>query len=118
VQVASVQALVRRPNALSQVDLVFVDEAHHVTTGNLYAKLLGWWPNAKVIGLTATPWRLDGAGLADVFDGHVLACTPRQLRDEGYLVPVGGWEYAPVNTRKRPGDRRRLTPRWTSRPPR
>lgn len=99
VQVASVQALAKRPNAFNQVDLVFVDEAHHVTTENLYAKLLGWWPNAKVIGLTATPWRLDGAGLADVFDGFVLACTPRQLRDDGYLVPVGGWEYAPISTR-------------------
>jgi DNA repair protein RadD len=99
VQVASVQTLIRRPGELGQVDLIFVDEAHHLVEGNTYDKLLEWWPGARVVGLTATPWRLDGAGLADVFDSHVLVRTPRQLRDEGYLVPVTGWEYAPVNTR-------------------
>lgn len=107
VQVASVQTLIRRPGQLARVDLVFVDEAHHFTMKNTYAQLLGWWPNAKVVGLTATPWRLDGHGLADVFDAHVLARTPRELRDEGFLVPVGGWEYEGIDTssaRVRNGD--------------
>lgn len=99
VQVASVQSLINRPTDVGRVDLVFVDEAHHVTTGNLYARLLEFHPNARVVGLTATPWRLDGAGLADVFDSHVIARTPRELRDEGYLVRVTGWEYAPISTR-------------------
>lgn len=98
VQVASVQTLIRRAGQLSHVDLIFVDEAHHVTASNTYAKLLAWYPNAVVVGLTATPWRLDGRGLGDVFDGHVLARTPRQLRDEGHLVPVGGWEYEAIDT--------------------
>jgi DNA repair protein RadD len=97
-QVASVQTLIRRPGQLSQVDLVFIDEAHHLTASNTYAKLLSWWPEAKVVGLTATPWRLDGKGLGDVFASHVVAATPRQLRDEGFLVPVGGWEYEAIDT--------------------
>ena len=99
VQVASVQTLIRRPGRLSHVDLVFIDEAHHVTEENTYNKLLGWYPNAKTIGLTATPWRMDGKGLADIFDGHVMATTPRELRDMGYLVTVGGWEYDALNTK-------------------
>lgn len=98
VQVASVQTLVNHPGLLGDVDLVFLDEAHHVTTSNQYAKLLSWWANARVVGLTATPWRLDGQGLADVFDAFTVARTPRELRDEGYLVPVGGWEYSPIDT--------------------
>jgi DNA repair protein RadD len=99
VQVASVQTLVRKPGLLEQVDIIVVDEAHHLLQANTYGKILGWYPKAIVLGFTATPWRLDGAGLADSFDSHVLVRSPRQLRDEGYLVPVTGWEYAPVNTR-------------------
>ncbi len=98
VQVGSVQTLARRADVLGRVDLLFLDEGHHATTANEYSRLLARWPNAKVVGLTATPWRLDGAGLADVFDAHVVATTPRQLREDGFLVPVGGWEYEAIDT--------------------
>ena len=97
VQVASVQTLVRRPESCTRVDLVFVDEAHHRTAGT-YEKILSWYPQARVIGLTATPWRTDGKGLGDAFEASVVACTPRQLRDDGFLVPVGGWIYEGVDT--------------------
>lgn len=97
VQVASVQTLIRRPGALTHVDLVFIDEAHHATSES-YQQPLRWWPGARSIGLTATPWRMDGRGLADVFASHVVVATPRQLRDEGWLCPVGGWEYEAIDT--------------------
>lgn len=45
--------------------------------------------------------------MGDVFDAHVVARTPAQLRDEGFLVPVGGWEYEGIDTegaRVRGGD--------------
>ena len=93
VQVASVQTLARRAGAAVDADLVFIDEAHHVTSANTYQKLLDRWPRARAIGLTATPWRLDGRGLSDLFDAHVLSTTPWALRDQGWLVPVGGWIY-------------------------
>jgi DNA repair protein RadD len=98
VQVASIQTLMRRPDALSHVDLIVVDECHHVTQENTYSDVLRRFPSARVVGVTATPWRLDGRGLADVFDGHVIAATPRELRDQGFLVPVGGWEYEGIDT--------------------
>lgn len=98
VQVASIQTLMNRLTALTRVDLIVFDECHHVTTSNSYAKVLAAYESAFVLGVTATPWRLDGRGLADVFDGHVIASTPRQLRDEGFLVPVGGWEYEGIDT--------------------
>lgn len=97
VQVASIQTLARRRDALTAVDLIFFDEAHHAAAGT-YTDVLKWYPQARVVGLTATPWRLDGRGLADVFDAHVLVRTPKQLRDEGFLVPVGGWEYEAIDT--------------------
>lgn len=98
VQVASVQTVINRVAVLPRFKLIMVDEAHHVTEGNTYAKLLKAWPEARIIGLTATPWRLDGIGLGDVFDGHILVRTPKQLRDEGYLVPVCGSEYEAPKT--------------------
>jgi len=97
VQVASIQTLARRRDALKHVDLIFFDEAHHAAASQ-YTDVLAWYPRARVVGLTATPWRLDGRGLADVFPAHVVARTPRQLRDEGFLVPVGGWEYEAIDT--------------------
>lgn len=107
VQVASIQTLLARPNAMTMADLVVIDEAHHTTTANGYQRILERFRGASVLGVTATPWRLDGQGLADLFQGHVLTCTPRQLRDQGFLVPVGGWEYEGIDTssaRVRGGD--------------
>lgn len=100
VQVASVQTLARRAGQLTRVDLVVVDECHHLTAKNSYGELLKQWPQALLLGVTATPWRLDGQGLGDVFDSHVIARTPRELRDDGFLVPVGGWEYEAIDTSK------------------
>jgi hypothetical protein len=98
VQVASIQTLQARPASITRADLVVIDEAHHTTTRNGYAKVLARFPEARVLGVTATPWRLDGKGLGDVFEAHVVARTPRELRDDGFLVPVGGWEYEAIDT--------------------
>lgn len=97
VQVASIQTLAKRRESLRHVDVIFFDEAHHASAGT-YQDVLEWYPQARVVGLTATPWRLDGRGLGDVFDGHTIVRTPKQLRDEGHLVAVGGWEYEAIDT--------------------
>jgi DNA repair protein RadD len=96
-QVASIQTLARRRDALESVDLIFFDEAHHAAA-DTYLQVLAWFPSARVVGLTATPWREDGRGLADVFDSHVVVTTPRRLKEEGFLVPVGGWAFEAVDT--------------------
>jgi DNA repair protein RadD len=102
VQVASVPTLVRRlqtmPELLKGFDLVFVDEAHHHTDDNQYGTIVDFYPQAIIIGLTATPWRLDGKGLEDVYEDLVLAETPANLCAAGWLVPLGGWEFVPVGT--------------------
>ena len=71
VQVASVQTLVRRLKQVPEPKLIIIDEAHRAAA-NTYRKILEHYPNAKVIGLTATPQRTDGKGLKDVFDELVL----------------------------------------------
>lgn len=93
VQVASVQTLVRRLAKagtaawLASFDLVVVDEAHHTAAGS-YQQILDAYPRAKVLGLTATPYRLDGAGLGDSYEHLEALATVPELIGGGFLVPT------------------------------
>lgn len=89
---SGVQTLVNRLDQVLPPLLIIIDEAHHATAGT-WARVLEEYPNAFVIGLTATPERLDGQGLEDKFD--VLLCGPSvaDLIDCGYLSPFN--YYAP-----------------------
>lgn len=84
VQVASVQTLARRDAPHS--DLVIVDECHHVTNANTYNRILAKYPHAKLLGLTATPQRLDGRGLGTTFSKIIIATTARELCNNGTLL--------------------------------
>jgi len=85
VQVASIQSLARR--SAPPADIVFVDECHR-SAANSYRKLLALYPDAVIIGLTATPCRGDGKPLKDVFDEiAVLATYSDLIRDKFILEP-------------------------------
>ena len=84
IQVASVDTLVTRTN-VPPADLVVVDEAHHSVSKTIRG-LLASYPNAHVLGLTATPERSDGTALGDVFQEMVIGSTVRELTDLGFLV--------------------------------
>jgi len=66
---------------------LIVDEAHRAASES-YRKIVEAYPDAVTIGLTATPWRLDGKGLGDLFDEAVVVSTIRALIDEGFLVSL------------------------------
>lgn len=87
---ASVQTLAKRPaDWLAQVSLWVVDEAHHLLVKNVWGKCVAMMPNAKGLGVTATPVRADGAGLgrhADgVFDTMLIGPSMRDLINQGHL---------------------------------
>ena len=84
VQVASVQSLVRRFNHVLPPDLIIIDECHHVRAGQ-WQQVLAQYPKARTLGVTATPIRGDGKGLAENFDSIVVGSTVRELIDDGYL---------------------------------
>lgn len=86
VQVASIQTLARRE--LPEAQVVIVDECHHVRAAT-YAKVIAHYRNAGalVIGLTATPERLDGKGLGEFFQTIIEPTTVRELIDREYLAP-------------------------------
>lgn len=83
IQVASIQTLARRPKP--PADLVITDEAHHAVAES-FSSVLSRYDCFRV-GVTATPYRLDGRGLGTAFDEIIVAASPRELVDLGYLVP-------------------------------
>lgn len=108
VQVASVQTLVRRlPTMDWQPSLIIIDEAHHASAGS-WQRVLDYWPDAFRLGVTATPCRLDGRGLASAFDQLVLGPSVSDLISAGFLSPAR--IYAPpvvadlTGLRRRAGD--------------
>jgi superfamily II DNA or RNA helicase len=84
VQVASVQTLVRRLEQTKEPDLIIMDEAHHACAGS-WGKVLNRWANARVLGVTATPERLDGKGLGSVFDDLVVGLDVSELINQKFL---------------------------------
>lgn len=67
--------------------LIIVDEAHHAVAAG-YRRILGHFPQARVLGLTATPDRLDGQGMGQVFESVAYAYDIRQAIADGYLAPI------------------------------
>lgn len=86
VQLASVQTLVRRMDRMQPPDLIVLDEAHHCAAGS-WKKIITRFRAARLIGVTATPERLDGKGLSDVFDALVLGPEVKTLISGGFLAP-------------------------------
>ena len=87
VQVCSVQTLLARPHR-PPADLLVWDECHHASeSAPAWAALLAAYPDVPAIGLTATPERGDGSGLAPLFDRIVSGVTVRELTAQGHLVP-------------------------------
>ena len=90
VQLASVQSLTawrRRGRPLPQVDLIVIDEAHHMPADS-YRALVEMFPGAKLVGFTATPCRRDGRALSDDFDRLIEAPQVAALVSRGHLVPA------------------------------
>jgi superfamily II DNA or RNA helicase len=98
VQVASVQTLwvrAMRSEAmkLPPAELLVIDECHHATA-QTWRKIIEAYPDAVLIGLTATPCRGDGCGLGGIFTCMIEAPQIPDLVELGFLVRSR--VYAPV----------------------
>lgn len=92
VQVASVPTLVKRLGQAPRAVLVVNDEAH-LSTANTWRQVLATYPNARILGVTATPWRLSGKPLASQYDAVVVVASPSDLRRQGHLCDYVGFSY-------------------------
>lgn len=97
----------RRP-AMWAPDLMVFDEAHHACAAQ-YLRVVAALPDTRLLGVTATPQRLDGKGLGTaaggVFDDIILGPSIGELIQAGYLVqptvfaPPVGVDLSGVHTR-------------------
>ena len=94
VQVASVQTLINRLNNPNQFDLIIIDEAHHAVA-NSWRKIFDFYKSAIKLGVTATPMRMTGAGLGEIFDKLIIGSTIPELVEQKYLAEHE--VYAPPN---------------------
>lgn len=86
IQIASVQSLARRLDHY-RFGFLVIDEAHHATA-NTWKRILAAYPEAYVLGVTATPCRSDGQGLGSMFQVLILGPSTKQLTALGYLSPA------------------------------
>jgi superfamily II DNA or RNA helicase len=87
VQIASIQAIVAGALLLTAPRVIVLDEAHHYVAPQWRA-LLARYPEAYVLGFTATPCRSDGAPLRDIFNRMIVFAKIGELISRGFLVPV------------------------------
>lgn len=91
ITVGSVQSMMRE-SRLSRFpddyfDTIIIDEAHHCISDS-YQRVLHHFPEARVLGVTATPDRGDMKNLGQVFESLAYEYTlPRAIK-EGYLSPI------------------------------
>lgn len=85
VHVASVFSVIRRLNRMPKPDFIIIDEAAHAIKGSTWSKVLDAFPNAWRIGVTATPMRLSGEGLDDIFDDLIIGPSVESLIEQGSL---------------------------------
>lgn len=104
VQVAMAQTLAKRltldKSGRYRFDFVIIDEAHHATQKSTWGQVLAHNAGALLLGVSATPCRLDGKGLGKqsqgFFDLLVIGPTMNELIELGNLVrPV---VYAPAKS--------------------
>ena len=91
VTVGSVQSLCqeKRLEAFPQdyFQDIIVDEAHHCLSTS-YQRVLGHFPDANILGVTATPDRGDKKTLGQFFDSQAYEYSMSRAIREGYLCPI------------------------------
>lgn len=85
VQVCSVQTLTAR-GTRPPADVVIADECHHISS-RTWSELVACYPDAVLIGLTATPERGDGKPLHQ-FEHMIVAAQYSELIAQGLIVPA------------------------------
>lgn len=82
--ISSIDTLRRRLDKIAPPNVLMIDEAHHAVSSS-WSRVVDWADGSFIIGLSATPARLDGRGLGKHFDEIVQGPSVRALIDAGHL---------------------------------
>ena len=89
VQVASIMSVLTEKNYYNtvrlQYDYIIVDEAHH-SLADTYVELFNLFPDAKKLGVTATPWRLNHESFLKLYQKLILSPQISWFIDKGLLA--------------------------------
>ncbi len=98
ITVAGIQSVYKHAHCMGDISIIIVDEAHLVskTKDSMYQNFLGdlrkFCPHVRVIGMTATPYRLDSGPLTQgsnrIFTDIAHSVTMKELIQQGYLSPL------------------------------
>lgn len=72
---------------MPRAEIIVIDETHRCLAP-IYQEVLVEYPDALVLGLTATPWRLDGRGMGRLYEHLVATVQVQELVDAGFLLPL------------------------------
>ena len=97
--VSMVQTVSRHLDRILTPQLIITDEAHH-STANTYTKIYQAFPNALLLGFTATPCRLNSGGLGEVFDDLITSVSTQWLIENKYLSPYKYYSIPLADTEK------------------
>lgn len=89
IQVASIQTITHPANQCLiddlKFDFIIIDEAHHAVAKS-YQELWEFCPDAKKLGVTATPWRMNNSGFAQIFDAYIPSMSIKDFIQKGWLA--------------------------------
>lgn len=101
VQVASIQTITHPSNLKTAVafnpSFIIIDEAHHALAQS-YVTLWNLFPDAKKLGVTATPWRMDGRGFTHLFEKFIPSMSINEFIREGWLASYEYYSISMDNT--------------------
>lgn len=86
INICSIDTLKNRIDVIQPPKVAFIDECHLANSAG-WSKVIRWMLNSGtyVVGLSATPWRLDGSGLGEHFHDMVSGPSMQWLIDNKYL---------------------------------
>ena len=98
-QIGSVQTLIRRLDRWIEkdFDVIIIDEAHHVKADS-YKKILRAFPRAKVLGVTATPYRMSHESFRPEFDELITSAPVAKFIKDKWLCD---YEYYSIRPESR-----------------
>lgn len=98
VQVGSINTVTHKAREVEirkfNFDYIIIDEAHH-SNAESYRKLWEYFPKSKKLGVTATPYRLDGKGLCDLYETLILSQPVKEFIEQGFLSPYKYYSVPP-----------------------